>query len=127
MSSLIERGQLMLARVLPGTGGGVTVTYVRRGRGGGSISIAAVLGSNQPGRTAVQSGTASLEVERLDFLFTPDVIDFGAGPVEPQRGDRITWAGSTYEVTPLDAEPAVKDAGQSAYGYLLQVHTIKVV
>ena len=56
-----------------------------------------------PGRTdniAESQGfeSGSMEAEVRSILIRANLYDFGAGPVEPENGDRIIWNSQTYRV-----------------------------
>ena len=101
---------------------GLTVTYHR---GESSVEVTAVAG-----RTASEADDGSgiiVEAEVRDFLIEAAAIDFGAGAVEPEPGDRI-WepaaAGGTadvYEVVPLGPEPCYRRSDRR--GNMLRIHT----
>jgi hypothetical protein len=82
----------------------VPATYTRDGQT--PITLAVVPGRVRSERWALADGRVNLEAEPADFLVRPGDLDFGAGPVEPQVGDRITLDGRTYELLPRDGEPA---------------------
>lgn len=82
----------------------VPATYTRTGET--PLALAIVPGRVQPQRWALADGRANLEAEPADFLVLAELLDFGAGPVEPQTGDRVTVDGRTYELMPRDGEPA---------------------
>lgn len=72
------------------------VTYQR---GAGQLSIKATVG-----RTKFESerldGVRVVDESR-DFLIRAVDLDFGLGPVEPERGDLVIEGGKTYEVLPF--------------------------
>jgi hypothetical protein len=101
---------------------GEAVTYRRRGKD--DLSITAVRGRNQPQALAIADGRAELTTVPQDWLVKPAAIDFGAGPVDPQDGDRIIdAAGAVYEVKPRDGEPSWRRS--DPYGNLLRLRTTR--
>jgi hypothetical protein len=107
---MLEAAAQWLATTLATTEG-VDATYTRTGET--PIPLTVVPGRMRPERYALADGRANLEVEPADFLVLAAAIDFGAGPVEPQTGDRVTLAdGRTYELLPRDAEPSQRATSQ---------------
>ena len=95
---------------------GVPATYARTtGAETITLSITVVPGRVRPERFALADGRANLDVEPADFMVRAEDLDFGAGPVEPQTGDRITVAGRTYEALPRDGELEKRPPGQFDY------------
>ena len=101
---------------------GLTVTYHR---GESSVEVTAVVG-----RTLYESDDASgaiVKAESRDYFVEAVAIDFGAGAVEPEPGDRIAEplaGGATadvYEVMPLGPEPCYRKSDPQ--GNTLRVHT----
>lgn len=120
MANMIGDAASWLAQTLESSAG-ESVTYVR---GATSIAITASYGRRVPSRAAVMNGAVNLEVEPMDFLIRPSAIDFGAGAVDPARGDRITLAtGEVFEVAPRDGEPAWRLS--DPFGHMLRIRTIR--
>ncbi len=73
------------------------------------VEIKATLGSKL---LRIEDGLGGSRVEwtDLDFLIAADDLDFGDGPITPERGDLIFWAigadVQTFEVGPVGSEPA---------------------
>lgn len=123
-----------LGGVLAGSEG-MPAVYTRAGAG--SIPVTVVAGRMRPERQAIADGRANLEIEPADFLVRAGDIDFGAGPVEPRTGDRVTLAGGrVYELMPRDGEPSFRALGQHplrdaagsvvARGPMYRLRTIRV-
>ena len=95
-------------------------------RGAAAVPIVCVYGRVTPTRYALADGRAQLDVEPADFWIRPQWYDFadGAGPVEPERGDRVEFDGRTYEATPRDGEPCWKADNQYRTNFC--VRTIRV-
>lgn len=93
-------------------------------RDGATVNITVVFGRVTPERYALADGRAQLEVEPADFLIRPAQYDFGSGPVEPERGDRVTVNGRIYEASPRDGEPCWRPDNQ--FRTMLRVRTIRV-
>ena len=75
----------------------------------------------------LNDGHGGVKVERTekDLIVTATAYNFGAGPVQPQRGDLADWvnpAGQTlrYEVTAPPKEPEFRRA--DPWGVTLRVH-----
>lgn len=101
---------------------GEPVTYRRRGKA--DIPVTAVRGRAVHQAFAIADGRANLTAVPQDWLILPAQIDFGAGAVDPQDGDRIeTAAGEVYEVGPRDGEPAWRKADE--YGKMLRLRTVR--
>jgi len=99
---------------------GVSVTYLR---GGDALPLTAVPAED---RYLADDGHGLLQQQFVrDYLLLAADLDFGAGPAEPQRGDRIKEAfGDTvkvYEVVALGGEPHWRycDSGHQE----LRIHT----
>ena len=106
------------------TAAGETVTYRRQGFA--PLTLTAAYGRKAPTRSAVADGRVQFEVVPMDFLIEVEDIDFGAGPVEPERGDRIELAtDEIFEVMPRDGEPAARHS--DPFGALWRVRTVQVV
>lgn len=67
------------------------------------------------------AGRVRLDDERLDFHIRPEEIDFGAGPVDPQSGDRLEVGGLIREVFAGDSLPAW--ARSDVFGEMIRVRT----
>lgn len=93
-------------------------------RGEASVPIIVIYGRVTHERYALADGRAQLDVEPADFWVRPKWYDFGAGTVEPERGDRIEFEGRTYEVTPRDGEKCFKTDNQYRTQFCLR--TIRV-
>jgi hypothetical protein len=89
-----------------------------------TVPITAILGRVSPESEALADGRVNLETEPADFLIAPGDYDFGDGPVEPQRGDRVVFDGRTYEATERDGEPVFRPDSQ--YRNRFRVRTIRV-
>jgi hypothetical protein len=75
-----------------------------------------------PGSAA--AGRVGLDDERVVFHFAPALLDFGAGPVEPAVGDRLTVGTVVREVVRDGTQPAWRrsDVGDN----LVAVNTMRV-
>lgn len=93
-------------------------------RDGVTVPTTAILGRVTPERQALADGRVNLEEEPADFLFAPADYDFGSGPVEPRRGDRVGYGGRLYEATERDGEPVYRPDNQ--YRNRFRVRTIRV-
>jgi len=101
---------------------GLSVTYHR---GESSVQVTAVVG-----RTLYEADDASgaiVKAEARDYLIEAVALDFGAGTVRPEPGDRI-WeplaggeSADVYEVMPLGPEPCYRKSDPQ--GNVLRVHT----
>lgn len=65
-----------------------------------------------------------------DFCFLANALDFGAGQVEPERGDTITWSDSngfnhTFEVWSMSDEPWYRYTDPQKIG--IRIHTTEVI
>ena len=124
MASLMQRGSAFVASKHGNAAiAGETITYTRKDVAT-ALTITAILGRTTPQRQALADGRVNLDEEPADFLIDQALIDFGAGLVEPQRGDRITYGGRVWEVTPRDGEPCFRPDNQ--YRSLYRVRTIRV-
>jgi len=100
-----------------------TITY-RRDSLDAEITIDCVAGRVTSERWALADGRANLNVEPADFLIRPSRLDFGDGPTDPARGDRITVGSRVYEVVDRDGEPCFR--WDSQYRTMLRVRAIRV-
>ena len=98
-----------------------TITYTRSGQ---SISISATIGQQVFRNNNPTSRGPYITRADAVFIFDPTSLDFGSGQVDPDRGDRITWNGNTYELY----YPEGEDAWRPCDGYRKQirVNTLKV-
>lgn len=71
----------------------VAVTYAR---GASSVSLSATLGNSDHDSIDTQGNILSFHSQ--DFIFPAADLTFGAGAVEPAKGDTITYASRTYQV-----------------------------
>jgi hypothetical protein len=90
----------------------VSQTVVYR-RGTQSVTVPATFGHSLLRVYDGQGGTKTERTEK-DFILTASRLDFGAGPVDPQRGDFVDWknpAGQTvrYEVMGPAREPEFRE------------------
>lgn len=93
------------------------VTYSREGE----IDIAVLASVGRTNfRTTGANGRSVLERSDRDYLIAPALIDFGAGPVDPLVGDRVTDGTEVYEVYSPGGEPHVRSS--DPLGTLLRVH-----
>lgn len=92
-----------------------TVTYAR---GASSLQIVATVGSTT---FEVDDGTVMQRWESRDYLVRAADLVLAGGPIQPQRGDRITDGGVVYEVL----APAGQDCWRKSdpYGITLRIHT----
>jgi len=101
---------------------GLTVTYHR---GASSVEVTAVAG--QTPQELVDSHGTVIRQEVRDFIIEAAAIDFGdgAGPVEPQPGDRIKerrdYTLHLYDVMPLGNAPCFEEVPPQ--GVNLRIHT----
>jgi len=104
---------------------GEPVTYTR-GDNGVSFTIAgAVRERATPQRQALADGRVDFTERPQDWCVRPQDLDYGAGPFEPARGDRITdAAGRVYELIPRDGEPEARPS--DPYGKLWRLRTVRV-
>ena len=120
MTDLLESGQNWLAGKLK-THASREVVYLR---GASHIAVSATIG-----RTLLKLddgyGGIRMEWTDRDFLIQAAEIDFGGGPVSPERGDCIQdTVGSivsTYEVTAYGGEPPFRPS--EPFGIVLRIHT----
>ena len=80
----------------------VQIEYLSKG--GTSVRMTATIG-----RTLFRSENeygVTIRVESRDFLVSSEQL-----PAEPQRGDRITYAGRIYEVLAPNGEPVWRWSG----------------
>ena len=120
MSDLLESGQAWLAGKLK-SHASREVVYLR---GASQATVSATIG-----RTLLKLddgyGGIRMEWTDRDFLIQATEIDFGGGPVSPERGDRIQeTAGSvvsTYEVTAYGGDPPFRPS--DPFGIVLRIHT----
>src|SRR5690349_3600679 len=100
MAGLISRASSFVSRKLGDAAvAGEPITLTRNGV---TVPATAILGRVSPERQALADGRVNLEEEPADFLIAPEEYDFGAGPVEPHRGDRIGYGSLVYEATERD-------------------------
>lgn len=77
---------------------GVSVTYTRSGVG---VSLTAWRG-NELETVTLPGGTVSrVDSKERDYLFLASDLSYGA----PEKGDRITDNGETFEVMPTQGNP----------------------
>jgi hypothetical protein len=83
---------------------GERVTYYR-----GDKKIENLLATPGDGqRPSRQSEVVSVTGEQ-DWMVMVADLDFGDGPVPPERSDRIVSGGITYEVLPRDGDDVYRD------------------
>lgn len=120
MADLLESGQDWLAGKLKAHASR-EVLYLR---GASQVPVSATIG-----RTLLKLddgyGGIRMEWTDRDYLIQAVEIDFGSGPVTPQRGDRIQdTVGSivsTYEVAAYGGEPPFRPS--DPFGIVLRIHT----
>lgn len=101
-----------------------TVTYAR---GYDTVDVQATFGQKL---LKLDDGNGGIRMEwtDLDFCVPAADLDFGSGPVEPERGDQIyVTAGSetqVFEVVPFGSDPPWRwsDPHQS----MLRIHTKRI-
>jgi hypothetical protein len=104
---------------------GETVVYTRSLDGAVVVLAAAVRGRNTPQRQAMADGRVNFEEEPQDWLVRAAALDYGPGPFEPARGDRLQdGQGRVYELAPRDGEPAWRPS--DPYGVILRLRTVRV-
>lgn len=92
---------------------GETVTYWR---GDDYITITATPGDGQ--RRGQQAEVIRINSQR-DWLILVSALNFGAGPVPPQRNDQVKFGSLVFEVLPQDGEDCYRAVGFDQY----RVHT----
>ena len=97
-----------------------SVTYTR---GRHSATVTAIVGRRTRREGQPPDAKVVLGREPMDFRFDPAALVVNGATITPQRGDRITWAGRSYDVQPLDGEPAYRPSG--SFGNLILVHTLR--
>jgi hypothetical protein len=119
---MLQQGSEWLARVNESKNG-TLVTYTR---GGQSIEdMPVVLGRNTPTQLQIADGKVTTQEDLQDFHIRPVRVDFGDGPVDPQRGDRITLEdGRVYEVSDRLGLACVEPLDH--YRSVLRVRTTRV-
>jgi hypothetical protein len=95
----------------------VSVTYRR---GAQSVTFDATLGSSLL-KTTDTAGRVKLERTDRDFIFTATLLDFGSGPVLPQRGDAVESNGEVFEVMAPGREPHYRYS--DPFKTILRVHS----
>ena len=116
MADLLQTGLAWWAAQLA-AGAARTVTYSRAGQA--ALQVTATVGRTAF-RTTGANGRSVLDRSDRDYLIAPAEIDFGAGPVPPRAGDRITDGADLYEVYSPGGEPPSRSA--DPLGTLLRVH-----
>ncbi len=100
------------------TRGATTITT-----GADGESLKAMVGNRRNREEPQGDARLILDGEPLDFLFKPGDLTISGSTITPATGDRITWASRTYDVRPVDGEPAQRTS--DPWGNLLRVHTIR--
>lgn len=119
MANILESGASLVADTLAAHAS-KTVTLRR---GAAEVSVAATIGRSNFEMTRADGSVVSFQSR--DFLIKRGAYDFGAGPVEPARGDQIVETigadTRTYELLDLAGEKAWKFA--DGFQKMLRVHT----
>jgi hypothetical protein len=118
---LLERGQQMINRAHKATES-VAVTYTRKTDAGLLLTtptptIQARHGRVMSSSRQEESGVAVQYSERVYLIEVADLV-LGGQPTTPDRGDRITEAGMTWELVPTDTgDPfwRYSDQGRTLY------------
>lgn len=119
MANLLATGNDWLASKLKAHASSA-ITYTR---GASSVTIQATIGRHVPAALGTIEGG---EVETFATVFTFDRVDldFGSGPVVPDRGDVIAFTREgvtfTFDILPTDADRHWKEA--DAFGKRLEVN-----
>ena len=104
MPDLIRKGAAWLAERLVAHAS-QTVTYTR---GAQSVQVPAVLGRKLL-RIEDEVGSIRFEYTDMDFIIPTAALDFGSGPIEPERGDWLSvMTGEqvdTFQAFPFAGEP----------------------
>lgn len=99
---------------------GECVTYVR---GSQTIELECVPGESR--FESVRGDGSVVEVRTEDFIVQQDAIDFGSGPTEPERKDKIVHTVNgvekTYEVLPDEGIKHFRVTDSHGVGY--RIHT----
>ena len=100
--------------------GASEITYAR---GLDSVTISATVGRVEADPQELSDFV--VDSEGVDFIIRRADLDFGAGAVDPERGDVITlnngFATVTYDVLPDATDAVFKRCDE--FGYDLRVHT----
>ncbi len=104
MTTLLERGMTMVARVLPEAAGG-DIVYER---GANSVTITATFGRSEFVEETTD-GTRISHTDR-DFVFPAASLVLGGLAVTPQKGDRITVGGEVFQVLPMDGKQCYRQS-----------------
>ncbi len=102
-------------------------TLVTYERGYDSVDVLATFGPKLLKLDDGQGGVV-MEWTDMDFLIRSTDLDFGDGPVEPERGDLITVSTAqdhqTFEASPYGGEPVYRyvDPHQS----MIRIHAKRV-
>ena len=91
-----------------------TVVY---SRGEDSVELAATLDRSEH-ELATAEGFATV-IESVDFLIAAADLVLNGAAAQPRRGDRIEYAGETYEVLDRPGLPAFRR--EDPHGYTLRV------
>lgn len=118
MSDLLQSGLAWLAAQVAAAASQPIVYQ----RGAHQAPIAATFGHSEfPVETS--EGTRIEHTDR-DFLFAAESLVLGGVRATPQKGDRITVAGETFEVLPVNGQQCYRNS--DPYGVMLRVFTKKV-
>lgn len=120
MANLLATGAAWLSDVLH-EHAAETVTYRR---GNSSVALTAVVGESHEAQ--VDASGVLIQVRHCDFLVVKSAINFGAGVVEPQAGDRIERAsGEIWQVQPAGGDHGYRETSH-ALDAEWRVHTKRV-
>lgn len=97
--------------------GGVSVVY--EDGENDPITVTATRGSTRTEN--VVDDVASMFARVEDFIIKAEDLDFGEGPIEPEKGHRIKFGNDVYEVNPIGSEPCYQRSDRD--GYYLRIHT----
>lgn len=115
MSDLMLEGARALADAIPDLGR--PVIYRRDAEEVATVAI--------PGQTAFRTSDArgmSLIERSSDFIFRASDLVFAGGPVVPDRGDQVDFAGRRYRVSAPPGEDVWR-WGDAGTRQILRVHT----
>ena len=118
MTTLLERGMTMVARVLPEAAGG-DIVY---SRGASSVTITATFGRSQ--FMVESAGETRIEHTDRDFLFPAASLVLDGVAVTPQKGDRVTVGAEVFEVLPIDGKQCYRTSDPQ--GTMIRVFTKKI-
>lgn len=123
MSAFSDRIKQGLARIRATAGESVTYR-----RGEETIALTAVPGAGT--QRGQQQDVTRIDSQR-DWMIAVEDLDFGSGPVPPERGDQIDFetdvATYTFEALPQDGEHVYRFSDSAMSQYRIHTKVVNIV